>query len=126
MPLLDLSLVTEAILKLLEQNITNSPAWTPANVLTTSPQPPDKLKGEWALGFYLYHLREEAHTKSQDWLVDDDVPQRFAPMGLALYYVLTAHSDLGDQVKQVFAEQLMMGLAVKTLRDYPRLDDTTT
>jgi hypothetical protein len=126
MPLLDVSLVTQALLTLIEENVKKSPAWSAANTLAVSPQPPDKLKGDRTIGLYLYHLREEAHTKSQNWPVDDEAPLRYCPMGLALHYLLTAHSDLVDERQQIFAEQLMMGLAVKTLHDYPKLDDATT
>lgn len=126
MPLLDISLVTQALLKVIEENVTSSPAWSAANVLTLSPQPPDKLKGTRAIGLYLYHIREDAHTKAQDWPVDDEAPLRYCPMGISLYYLLTAHSEIPDTSQQVYAEQLMMGLAVKALHDYPKLDDTTT
>jgi hypothetical protein len=126
MPLLDISLVTQALLTLLQENVTKSPAWSTVNTLQTSPQPPDKLRGDWTIGLYLYHVREEAHTKAQNWPVDDEAPLRYCPMGLALHYLLTAHSDLADASQQIFAEQLMMGLAVKTLHDFPKLDDTTT
>jgi hypothetical protein len=46
-------------------------------------------------------------------------------MGLNLYYQLTAHSDLQHDAAAV-QEQLLMGLAMKTLHDFPRIDDSTT
>ena len=126
MPLLDISLVTQALLKLIEANVTASPAWSGGSVLSVSPQPPDQLKGNRTIGLYLYHIREEAYTKSQPAPVDDEAPVRYSPMGVGLYYLLTAHSDITDTNQQIYAEQLMMGLAVKTLHDFPKLDDTTT
>jgi hypothetical protein len=96
--------------------------------LVVTPLPPDQVKGERRLGFYLYHIREEAHTKSQDWPDDDPRPQRLRPMGLALYYVLTPHCETADDAATASTslEQTLMGLAMKTLRDYARIDATTT
>lgn len=125
MPLLDLSLVTQALLTTLKRGIEGSPAWPPAEVLTVSPQPPDKLKGLHGLGCYLFHAREAAHTKTQDWPIDDEVPQRFMPMGLSLYYLLTARSEVVDTTQQIFDEQRIMGLALKTFRDFARLHGET-
>ncbi len=79
------------------------------------------------MSFYLYHVREDAHTKSQDWQAGNDaVPQRFKPMGVTLYYVLTPRSSIADAGNRAQADQLAMGLALKTLRDVPFIDDTTT
>jgi len=125
MPLLNLSLVTQALLKVIELAVKASPEWPPMAVLTVSPLPPDALAGENAIGLYLYHIVEDPHYKNLPAPGTDDVPVRYTPMGLQLNYQLTAHSDLeGDP--GTFREQLLMGLALKALRDYPVLDDGTT
>jgi hypothetical protein len=121
-PLLDLSLVTQTLLNTLKNNVEGFDVWPPGEVLTVTPQPPDKLKGAHTLGCYLYHARETAHTKAQQWPIDDEAPQRYMPMGLNLYYLLTAHSEVVDTSQQVFDEQRMMGLAIKTFRDFSRLN----
>jgi len=128
MPTLDLSLVTQSVITLLEKKIPTYGVLPAAPALAVSSAPPDLLKGARVLGFYLYHLREEAHTKAQDWPIDDEVPQRYKPMGLALYYVLTAHCEgaAANLTQTTYAEQTIMGLAVKTLRDFPVLDKDTT
>src|SRR5262245_19330531 len=126
MALLDVSLVTKTLTTLLHDNIVASPAWQAVNPLIVSPQPPDQLSGQRTLGFYLYHLRETAHTKAQAWPIDDEAPQRYAPMGVSLYYLMTAHSDIADASQRIYAEQLMMGLGVKTLRDFAKLTDGST
>lgn len=125
MALLDLSLVTRSFTTLLGERIPTFPVWPAAAPLVASGGPPDLVNAPHALSFYLYHVREDAHTKSQDWPVNDAVPQRFGPMGLTLYYVLTPRSNLADPHLRALAEQLIMGLALKTLRDLPMIDDTS-
>ena len=56
MPLLDLSAVTKTFVKLLDESIKASPAWSGTFPLV-SPAPPDRLDGaDNVLGFYLYHV----------------------------------------------------------------------
>jgi uncharacterized protein DUF4255 len=122
--LLDLSLVTDAMIRLLKFQLPEYGV-LPAVTLNISPAPPDLVKGDFALSYYLYHVREEAHTKGQDWGTNDGVPQRFKPMGIALYYVLSARSTLTDVNNRTYADQQLMGLAIKALHDYPILNDTS-
>ena len=125
MPVLNLSLVTQTFLTVINTSITNSPEWNAINVLDVSPLPPDRLAGNHTVGFYLYHLTEDASRKNPPPLAADlDAPDVFQPMGLQLYYLLTAHSDLGGPNGPT-AEQLMMGLAIKALRDVCVIDDQT-
>lgn len=126
MALLNLGLVTKCFTNLLFEAIPAFPDWPALANLLVSGGPPDMVKGAHALSFYLYHVREDAHTKSQDWQVTDTDPQRFKPMGLSLYYVLTPRSNTTDPHLRALADQLMMGLALKTMRDAARIDDTTT
>lgn len=125
MALLDLSLVTRTFTTLLGERVPVYPVWPGGATLLASGGPPDLVNAAHALSFYLYHVREDAHTKSQDWGVNDPVPQRFKPMGLTLYYLLTPRSNLADPHLRALAEQMMMGLAVKTLHDLPVIDDST-
>ena len=124
MALLDLSLVTQSLIDLIDTQITNSSAWNPVNMLSVDPYPPDRLTGDNTLGFYLYHVTEDSTGKNTYIPGVSDVPVRYTPMGLNLYYLLTAHSDL-DNTNSVYREQLMMGLAMKALHDFPLVDDTT-
>jgi hypothetical protein len=126
MALLDMSLVTRSFITLLTERIPLYPDWPAGTSLLVSAGPPDLVNASHALSFYLYHLREDAHTKAQDWPPGDPVPQRFKPMGLTLYYVLTPRSNLADPHNRALADQLAMGLALKTLRDLPVIDDTST
>jgi hypothetical protein len=126
MALLDLSLVTRSFTTLLGERIPLYPDWPAATPLVASAGPPDLVNGAHALSFYLYHAREDAHTKAQDWAPGDTVPQRFKPMGVTLYYVLTPRSNITDPNLRALADQLVMGLALKTMRDMPVIDDTST
>jgi hypothetical protein len=122
--LLNLSLVTKALITLIDDQVTNSPEWPAAAPLTVSPLPPDKLTGDHTLGLYLYHIIEAAYAKNAPAVAAPNAPLKFTPMGLELYYLLTAHSDLSLENATV-AEQLMMGLGMKALRDMPVIDDGT-
>jgi hypothetical protein len=126
MALLALNLITKTFITLLQERLPRYADWPGGATLNASPAPPDATTGNHALSFYLYHLREDAHTKSQDWGVDDAVPLRYKPMGLTLYYVLCPRSTATAVDDRAYTDQLLMGLALKTLRDHPIIDDTTT
>jgi hypothetical protein len=122
--LLDISLITQALTQLLKRNIELSPAWPTTTTLDASPLPPDLLKGANTLGVYLYHINEDPNLKNlPDW-GSSQPPVRYLPLTLNLHYQLTAHSEVGEKFNTL-REQLIMGLAMKTLHDYPKLDDTT-
>ena len=126
MALLDLGAVTNVYTNLLTQRLkVLDVGLTVPNELNVSGAAPDAVSAKFGLGFYLYHLREDAHTKAQDWQSDDDTPLRYKPMGVTLYYVLCPRSSLADAGQRALAEQRVMGLAVKTLHDFPVLDDNT-
>lgn len=126
MALLNLAHVTRTLLSLLEYRLPGYPDWPNGSALIASPAPPDLVSGNYALSFYLYHVKEDAHTKSQDWQADDGRPLRFKPMGLTLNYVLCPRSNVADLADRAYVDQLLMGLCLKTLHDYPCIDDTTT
>ncbi len=126
MPLLDLSLVTTTLTNLISQWIKQSPLKGALTKLAVSPLPPDKLKGDQTVGLYLYSVEENAQYKNVDSPSPDPLfPERYIPMGLNLYYQLTAHSDLLDDTAATL-EQTLMGLSMKALHDYPRIDDSIT
>lgn len=126
MPLLDLGLVTRTVLTLLEERLPLYPDWPAATTVSAQPAAPDLVTtGSHALSFYLYHVREDAHTKAQDWQTNESRPLRFKPMGVSLFYMLCPKSNATQPRDRALAEQLVMGLALKTLHDYPMIDDTT-
>jgi hypothetical protein len=122
--LLDISLVSQTLVSLIDKHVKASPeAGKVAPLLVTS-EPADKLTGDHAIGIYMYHIAEDPHYKNLPSPSDEEPPVRYTPMGLNLFYQLTARSGLnGETATQ--KEQIMMGLAMKALHDYPVIDDST-
>lgn len=122
MALLDLSRVTTSLINLLERNI---PVLEPGLTPTVSPRSPDQVAGEGnTLSLYLYHVGEEAYYKNQPGPGTDVPDVAKNPMALCLYYILTAHHD-SDTSDGALVPQHLMGLALKTLHDFPVLTDGT-
>ena len=122
--LLNLSLVTEALVNLIDKYIRASPEGPGIAGLKVSSEPRDKLTGDSTVGLYLYHVAEDAFFKNLPGTSADTPPLRYTPMGLNLYYQLNTHSDTALD-PGIHKEQLLMGLAMKALRDFPIIDDTT-
>jgi hypothetical protein len=122
--LLDLALVTDTLISLIDKWVAASPEHGKVSPLSMSAQPPDKLTGDHTIGVYLYHVVEDAHFKNLPSISDEVPPVRFTPMGLDLYYIVAPHSDMRDSTGTL-NEQTMMGFALKALRDYPVIDDST-
>src|ERR1700687_1430876 len=91
MPWSDLSEVTAALTRLIERNIdfVLSPGLN-VNVVAT---PPDQLGNTVlnTISLYLYHVRETAEAQNRPGPGSDVPNVATAPMGLDLFYVLTAH-----------------------------------
>ena len=116
-------------MNVVRESIQASSAWPSGQIPDVSGLPPDGLAGSNSVGIYLYHLAEEAALKNQPWPGRPAEPVRYLPMGLNLFYVLSAKSSLleeGNPSLAPFREQLLMGLAVKALHDNPIVDDATT
>lgn len=125
MSMLDLSGVTRALLVLVREAIRVSPAWG-AGDPPVSPLPPDRLaNGGTTLGLYCFHATEDPAFRSQPPPGGGPVPVALTPMGLTLGYQLSAHVGPDASDDDVFQGQLLLGLAVKALRDHAILDDTT-
>jgi Pvc16 N-terminal domain len=123
MALLDVSKVTETLIELLERRIPTLPEWPSGVTLDVSPDPPDLLSGQNVLGIYLYHLTEDPGTKNLVPPGGNSPPVAYAPMGLSLHYQLSAHTE--GNGASTLSEQRMMGMAAKTLHDFPVIDDDT-
>lgn len=134
MPLLDLSLVTTTLLRLMKARV--DPLWAeffppsppapPPPVITYTGVSSDQLVGDQALGLFLYSASEDPHFKNQPPLYQDKPPVRFTPMGLQLQYQLVAHAaDMGDPDNAILRSQRVFGLALKTFHDFSSLDRNT-
>lgn len=130
MSILDLSLVTTTLLRLLKARV--DPLW--AEFFPPVPPPPtitytgaasDKLK-DHSLAMFLYSANEDSHFKNQPPIFQDKPPVRFTPMGLQLQYQLVSHvDDSGDPDAAILRSQRLFGLALKTFHDFPSIDKTT-
>ena len=125
MAILDVSLVTKAIKRVIEESVKISPAWSPRPDPAISVLPPDKLS-DGSLGVYLYHISEDAHFKNQPPVgtSSDPVPVRYTPMALDLFYLITTDAK-ADSDSEVFDAQLLLGIAIKSLHDNPKVTDDT-
>jgi hypothetical protein len=125
MTIINLSLVSKTLKKLIENVVMSSSAWNKVQPPAVSIMPPDKLKAD-SLGLYLYHVCEDPALKNQPPTSSsgDPTPVRYTPMALNLHFLLTtdAQVDTDDQMEDA---QLLMGLAIKALHDYPLLTDNT-
>src|SRR6185295_19159171 len=125
MALLDVSTVTTTLTTLIKAWIKQSSLSGKLIKLAVSPLPPDKLTGDQTIGMYLYAVDESSQYKNVESPQPDTLfPDRYVPLGLNFYYQLTAHSDLVGDVAAT-TEQTLMGLAMKALRDFSRIDDST-
>jgi len=123
MALVDLSLVTRALISLVRAHITMSPAWTFPLPPSVTGLPPDKLAAG-SLGIYLYHFAEDSYLKNAVAGGNDAVPVRLVPMAVSLYYQVSAVGD-GQDDQATFKEQVLIGCAAKALHDFPVIDDST-
>jgi hypothetical protein len=124
MALLDLSQVTTALLKLLEDNI-EKVIDTGASVTVTAASPDSVGTVMNTLSLYMYHVGEEAAYKNLLGPGNDARNIARTPMGLCLYYILTVHHDTDNPGPDTLTQQKLMGYALKTLHDYPLLFDGT-
>ena len=132
MALLDLSLVTTTLLRLLRARV--DPLW--ATFFPPVPPPPAItytsvssaiISGDQALGMFLYYAAEDPQFKNLPPAYRDQPPVRFTPMGVILQYQLVAHAaELGDPDAAALRAQRLFGLALKTLHDFPSLDRNTS
>jgi hypothetical protein len=124
MSLIDLSLVTTGLMKLLDDNI-NKNIDAAANVSVTA-EPPDKVGSVTnKLSLYMYHVAEEAFYKNMEGPGSGSRNVARAPMGLCLFYVLTAHHESSEPEFDPLTQQRLMGYALKTFHDYPIVHDGT-
>lgn len=118
MPVENIRYVTESIITLLEEGI--KMVLGERKVL---PNPPGKVEN--GIGFYLFHVQESAQHKNFPAPGKDQPPVRHTPMGLNLYYQLTANfgNVQGVDDADTYLEQEAMSVAMKTLHDYPEIND---
>ena len=126
MALLDISEITTALMNVITDAFTSNVlievGFAVAPVVFPSP-PVHMTEEETGIGMYLYHLAEDPHYKNTPPPGRDHIPIQYTPMGLRLFYHLSANdSTAADVPTQTINEQKMMGVAVKALRDNPEVN----
>jgi hypothetical protein len=126
MAFLDLSQVTSTLASLLELNINQhlQPGGPPVTAVATAPHNVgDSAQNQ--LSLYLYHVSEDPYYRNMPGAGNDPPNVAKAPMGLCLYYILTAHHTSDDLEADPLTQQRLMGLALKTFHDIPVVTDNT-
>ena len=120
----NLYLVTQALTQLLSLNVrallvrNGLPA-----TLNVSSMPPERVGAESnTLNLYLYHTMEAGHYRNVPPPGTGQPPVAREPLALSLYYILTAHHQVND-VFDAETQQLLFGLAMKTLHDFSTIGD---
>ena len=73
-----------------------------------------------SLGLYLYDVRESSDVRVSGMQASGISRQKFPPMYLDLYYMLTAYS-MSDSKFRAAEEQRMLGRAIQLFRDHPSI-----
>ena len=119
--------MTSTLISLLEQNINRllEPNDSTVTVVPTAPnQVGDSELNR--LSLYLYHVSEDPYYRNMPGAGSDPPNVAKAPMGLCLYYILTAHHTSSDVDADALTQQQLLGLALKTFHDIPIVTDNTT
>jgi hypothetical protein len=127
MTLMNLFKVTKTLTNLLTLNITTNIDTSLGGVLEVTAIPPEDVESASnTLNLFLYHIAEDAYYKNALGQGSDVPNVAKTPMALNLFYILTAHHQVGD-VPQFDAEtqQKLMGYALKTFHDFPVITDQT-
>jgi hypothetical protein len=115
---LDLSSVTGRLIEVVETAIVNSPLWTvnggtvPQFTIQVSSAMPEAVRnlGDCQLTFYLFHLNAEPFTRNLPPNGGPAQPNSRQPLGLTLYYLVTAfaknQSDLEQQAMSIVLNAL--------------------
>lgn len=120
----DFSVITAALIKLLEGYIDSSKDIKVTTPFSVSSQPGDTLQEGMSL--YLYHISEDVHYKNLPDPHSSDLSNKFLPIGLNLYYQLTAHfKPDNDPSSAVEKEQNLMNFAMRAFHYHPIINSKT-
>jgi hypothetical protein len=116
--------VTKTLTDLLDKYIVNvlEPGFLN---LSVTDQIPTGLNGaQKTLNLYLYHAREDPSGRNLPANGADFPPAAYTPLGLELFYLLTAHHNV-EAAADAEMQQRLMGYAIKTFHDVALITDTT-
>lgn len=123
MPVADLYLVTASLRQLLSLNVRRLMGGVPPEDLNVTTMPPELLENpSQTLNLHLYHVAEDPFYKNAPSPGRGGMPIARQPMPLMLYYILTPHHEVAAEFDAETLQRLM-GYALKTLHDFPVIDD---
>jgi hypothetical protein len=94
------------------------------NLSVTDQLPTTLTSAQRTLNLYLYHAREDPSGRNLMPIGADFPPAPHTPLGLELFYLLTAHHHVAADVDAEM-QQRLMGYAIKTFHDVALITDTT-
>lgn len=107
--------ITKTIIAVLQNAI------DPGNIVKVEPEL--LRNNEKGVGFYLFHVQENAHYKNYPAPGKDNPPVNYTPMALNLFYQLSANWKEEDK-EDAYEEQRLMSIAMKTLHDNAMITST--
>lgn len=119
--------VSQTLLELLGQEVASREDIVSLDAESIALVDPDDVSvdDQTRLSLSLYHLEENASMKnSQPRQPTDPNITEGSPLGIDLYYLLTAHPGGSDEsTSQTLEQQRVLGLALQTFQDNAILDD---
>jgi hypothetical protein len=125
--LLDLSEVTHSLMDLIRENVTQHFDPGLAGTLEVTAESPESVNGGATnrLTVYLYHVSEDPAYRNLPGPGEDANNVACAPLALSCFYILTAHHRTEDPRLDALTQQRLLGYSLKTMHDFPIVDDTT-
>lgn len=119
---LDLSVITDTLINMLRDSITNSPLWTSASpptprfTITVSGSQPEAVRGDGdcQLSLYLFHISQDRFQRNSPVTGSRSLQIPGHPLSLELYYMLTAYAG-----KTYTQEQQALSIALRCFYNQP-------
>lgn len=122
----NLFLVTQTLMDLLTQNITQNLDESLTGMLTVTAIPPERVQNPSnTLSLFLYHIAEDPYYKNALGAGNDVPNVANSPMALSLFYIITAHHVTEENMFDAETQQRLMGFVLKTFHDFPVVTDGT-
>lgn len=112
--------VGNAIIRILREHLVPDVIANPDAIGLCSPGE----KGDFALGLYLYDIRESEEMRETSMVNVGTGKQKYPSSYLSLFYMITAYSN-GDVKYKAGEEQKILGKVVQVLKDYALIDAKT-
>ena len=112
--------IGNALTELLRLNIVPEVLANEESIGVCSPED----KGDFLLGLYLYDIKQSEVFRNSEMQIMDSKRQKYPPVNLELYYMLTAYSN-GDVKFRSLEEHKILGKVIQVFTDNSILDAST-